>query len=188
MFLPGGIGAGILARLAEGAHAGGAAGTAGVGGIAGAGSGAGNGAGGGMSGGGAGAGVQAGRGIGGALSASGAAGAGGAAGGGWLLGAGPLGAKLAVGCLLALGVGAGCVALDAGHLVHGTRHRHHTASRLPASALATASGADRLSDLTAGVGGALVPGDSAWQRVVAHSFGEGQPRVRTRAGIAARWR
>ena len=157
VFLPGGIGAGILARLAEGAHAGGAAGTAGVGGIAGAGSGAGNGAGGGMSGGGAGAGVQAGRGIGGALSASGAAGAGGAAGGGWLLGAGPLGAKLAVGCLLALGVGAGCIALDAGHLVHGTRHRHHTASRLPASALATASGADRLSDLTAGVGGALSP-------------------------------
>jgi RNA polymerase sigma factor (sigma-70 family) len=47
----------------------------------------------------------------GALSASGAAGAAGAAGGGWWL-AGPLGAKLAVGCLLAVGVGAGCVALD----------------------------------------------------------------------------
>jgi RNA polymerase sigma factor (sigma-70 family) len=49
---------------------------------------------------------------GGALSASGAVGAG-AAGGGWWL-AGPLGAKLAVGCLLALGVGAGCVALGGG--------------------------------------------------------------------------
>jgi type IV secretion system protein TrbL len=48
---------------------------------------------------------------GGALTASGAAGAG-AAGGGWLLAGGPLGAKLAVGCLLALGVGAGCVALS----------------------------------------------------------------------------
>jgi RNA polymerase sigma factor (sigma-70 family) len=44
---------------------------------------------------------------GGALSASGA----GAVGGGWWLVGGPLGAKLAVGCLLALGVGAGCVAL-----------------------------------------------------------------------------
>jgi RNA polymerase sigma factor (sigma-70 family) len=48
----------------------------------------------------------------GALSASGAAGAG-AAGGGWWL-TGGLGAKLAAGCLLALGVGAGCVALE-GH-------------------------------------------------------------------------
>ncbi|HWG07923.1 MAG TPA: sigma-70 family RNA polymerase sigma factor [Solirubrobacteraceae bacterium] len=47
----------------------------------------------------------------GALSVSGAAGAG-AAGGGWWL-AGGVGAKLAVGCLLALGVGAGCIALDA---------------------------------------------------------------------------
>jgi RNA polymerase sigma factor (sigma-70 family) len=47
----------------------------------------------------------------GALSASGAAGAGGAAGGGWLAGAGPLAAKLAVGCLLALGIGADCVVM-----------------------------------------------------------------------------
>jgi RNA polymerase sigma factor (sigma-70 family) len=47
----------------------------------------------------------------GALTASGAAGAG-AAGGGWLLAGGPLGAKLAVGCMLALGVGAGCIALS----------------------------------------------------------------------------
>jgi RNA polymerase sigma factor (sigma-70 family) len=35
----------------------------------------------------------------------------GGAGGGWALATGPLGAKLAVGCALALGVGAGCVAL-----------------------------------------------------------------------------
>lgn len=38
--------------------------------------------------------------------------AGGAAGGGWLLAGGGVGAKLAVGCLLAVGVGAGCVALS----------------------------------------------------------------------------
>ena len=44
------------------------------------------------------------------LSASGAAGAS-SAGGSWLLAGGPFGAKLAVGCLLALGVGAGCAAL-----------------------------------------------------------------------------
>ena len=44
----------------------------------------------------------------GAVSASGAFGAG--AGGGWLLAGGPA-AKLAAGCLLALGVGAGCLAL-----------------------------------------------------------------------------
>jgi hypothetical protein len=50
------------------------------------------------------------------------AGAGGAAGGGWLLGAGPTGAKLAVGCLLALGVGAGCAALDPGHHASSARH------------------------------------------------------------------
>jgi DNA-directed RNA polymerase specialized sigma24 family protein len=42
---------------------------------------------------------------------SGAAAGGSAAGGGWLVGTGPLGAKLAVGCLLALGVGAGCADL-----------------------------------------------------------------------------
>jgi RNA polymerase sigma factor (sigma-70 family) len=50
----------------------------------------------------------------GVVSASGAAGAGGgAAGGSWLL-AGPLGAKLAVACLLALGLGAGCIVLEVG--------------------------------------------------------------------------
>jgi hypothetical protein len=63
------------------------------------------------------------------VSASGAAGAGGgAAGGSWLL-AGPLGAKLAVACLLALGLGAGCIVLESGHghagaqpLAHDPRH------------------------------------------------------------------
>jgi hypothetical protein len=51
--------------------------------------------------------------LGGALPASGAAGAAGA-GGGWLLAGGPLGTKLAASCLLALGVGAGCVVLGQG--------------------------------------------------------------------------
>ncbi len=48
--------------------------------------------------------------LGGAASASGAAGAG-VAGGGWLFAGGGAAAKLAVGCVLALGIGAGCVAL-----------------------------------------------------------------------------
>jgi RNA polymerase sigma factor (sigma-70 family) len=96
VFLPYGIGAAALARVG-GAHMGGAAGAAGGGASAGA------------------------------LSASGAAGAGagagasGMAGGGWLFaGAG----KLAAGCVLALSVGAGCVALDVGgQHSHAPRHR-----------------------------------------------------------------
>ncbi len=109
--LPWGVGAAVLARAGDGAHAGGFA----SGGTA--------------------ASLQAGRGVGGALSASGAAGAGGAAGGGWLVGAGPLGAKLAAGCLLALGVGAGCVALD-GVTAHGRAPAH---ARLAARGASTAS-------------------------------------------------
>jgi len=58
---------------------------------------------------------------GGVVSASGLAGA---AGGGWWL-AGGVGAKLAVGCLVALGVGAGCVALDGqSHSARPLMHRH----------------------------------------------------------------
>jgi DNA-directed RNA polymerase specialized sigma24 family protein len=56
------------------------------------------------------AGVGLGRGIG-AVSASGA---GAGTGGGWLLAGGPLVTKLAAGCLLAVGVGAGCIALEPG--------------------------------------------------------------------------
>jgi DNA-directed RNA polymerase specialized sigma24 family protein len=96
---------------------------------------AGGAAGGAAQGGAAGAGMQAGRGIAGAgaASASGAAGVGGAAGGGWLIGAGPFGAKLAVGCLLALGVGAGCVALDdGGRAAHHARHSTHAGHRVAA--------------------------------------------------------
>ena len=66
----------------------------------------------------------------GALSVSGATGAGaaGAAGGSWWIAGAPLGAKLAASCLLALGVGAGCVALD-GHAGHGRvpAERRHAA-------------------------------------------------------------
>ena len=103
MFLPGVLGAGALAGAGAGVGAGAGAGVGSSAGGAGAGAGAGTGAG---------AGAQVSSGIG-ALSASGTAGAGaGAAGGGWLLAGGPVGAKLAVGCLIALGVGASCVALN----------------------------------------------------------------------------
>jgi RNA polymerase sigma factor (sigma-70 family) len=117
VFLPSGLAAAVLARVAHGIHAGGrAAGAAGSGSVAG--------------------GASAGA----AVSASGAAGAGSAAaGGGWLIGAGPLTAKLAAGCLLALGLGAGCVALDTGHHTSLPRHRSHLPAqpenRLTASAL-----------------------------------------------------
>ncbi len=78
----------------------------------------------------------------GTISASGAAGAG-AAGGGWWL-AGGMGAKLAAGCLLALGVGAGCAALE-GSPRRGDGHPHgrsragaglHRSAPAPASGLA----------------------------------------------------
>ncbi len=103
---PAGLGAAALTFLAEGAHAGfGAVATAASSSTAtpvGA--------------------TQIGGGIG-AMSATGAAGAGGA-GSSWLLASGPLGAKLAVGCLLALGVGAGCAALE-GRLDHEPAPAHH---------------------------------------------------------------
>jgi DNA-directed RNA polymerase specialized sigma24 family protein len=137
MFLPGVLGAGALAGTAGvGASAGVGSGAGGAGAGVGAGSGAGAGGAGSAAGGvGAGAGAGAGSGAGaggiGALSVSGTAGAGaGAAGGGWLLAGGPVGAKLAVGCLIALGVGAGCVALNvnpnhglSGHTASHRRHR-----------------------------------------------------------------
>ena len=110
VFPPWALGAGVLAGVGEGAHAGGVASAAGA------------------RTGGAGAGAQAARGLGGAASASGAAGAGGAAGGSWLL-TGGLGAKLAVGCVVALGVGAGCIALEGGHRASAPRHTHHRASQ-----------------------------------------------------------
>lgn len=72
-----------------------------------------------------------------ASATSGAAGAG-AAGGGWLLASGGVGAKLAAGCLLALGVGAGCAVLGAGRAgTRVSRDAHvarHAARPLPSSA------------------------------------------------------
>jgi hypothetical protein len=72
-----------------------------------------------------------------AASASGAAGAAGAAGGGWLLAGGTVGTKLAVGCLLALGIGAGCVALT-DHPAGVGAHGHGRATAHYASAHAAA--------------------------------------------------
>ncbi len=87
----------------------------------------------------------------GAAGASAAAGVSGAAGGGWLMGAGPFGAKLAVGCVLALGVGAGCVALDGQHsLQHSEHGRRRQASRSDAASIASANTEYRLGDLTGG--------------------------------------
>jgi len=121
VFLPWGIGAAALARVG-GAHAGAAAGGTGVGAAGGV-----------TSSGGAGAG---------ALSVSGAAGAGvgagasGLAGGGWLFAGG---AKLAVGCVLALSVGAGCVALDlGGQHPHAPAHGHRVARATGAAESASA--------------------------------------------------
>jgi DNA-directed RNA polymerase specialized sigma24 family protein len=104
-----GLGAAALALAGEHAHAG-------LGALAGPGA----------SGSATGTGLQVGTGAG-AMSATGAAGVGGA-GGGWLLGG--LGAKLAVGCLLALGVGAGCVALGVGERPRAPHHRSESPGAL----------------------------------------------------------
>jgi len=131
VLLPWGVGAAALVRAGQGLHAGAAAGGAGGGGVAGAG----------------------------AVSASGAAGASGVAGGGWLMGAGPLGAKLAVGCLLALGVGAGCVALSTGPAAHA---RHHERRRTPgADVSAHVASAGAVGALADGTAGSVVPGGAS---------------------------
>jgi DNA-directed RNA polymerase specialized sigma24 family protein len=149
VLLPWGLGAGALLRA--GAHGG-----AGLGAHAGAGAQAG-----------AEGGAQAGAGIGGAMSApgvvsaGGVAGAGGAAGGSWLLAGGPLGAKLAVGCLLALGVGAGCVALTEGPLQR-PAHTRHSARALRSDAPARAAAITALNeDRLAGALGASRQADVA---------------------------
>ncbi len=89
--------------------------------------GAGAAAGAGATGAGAGVGTGAGASVGTGVGATGAAG--GAAGGGWLLAGGSVAGKLAIGCLVALGVGASCVALTVvpstpRHAVH-PRHVLH---------------------------------------------------------------
>ena len=87
---------------------------------------------------GTGTGVGSGAGVGTGAGATGVAGAGGAAGGaaggGWLLAGGGVAGKLAVGCLLAVGVGASCVALSIAPL---TLHppSHHPRRAIHPSAL-----------------------------------------------------
>ncbi|TMK97729.1 MAG: sigma-70 family RNA polymerase sigma factor [Actinobacteria bacterium] len=100
----------------------------------------------------------------GAVSASGAFGAG--AGGGWLLAGGPA-AKLAAGCLLALGVGAGCIALgtstpsvrrQAAGAAHRASHAAHVARlRLPPGAAARQRAAQLGSSTLASARPALSP-------------------------------
>ena len=187
VFIPWGLGAGILVRAAKAVHTGGAAGAA-SGGAGGAGGGA-------AGGGGTAAGLQAGRGLGGALSASGAAGAGGAAGGGWLIGAGPLGAKLAAGCLLALGVGAGCIALDGGDRAPAPRHSQRRASRSAVDATVRTPAAYQLAYLGpgarrslaagAGVGIASAPALTAATRA-SREFGPEQALAPSAAASAGR--
>jgi RNA polymerase sigma factor (sigma-70 family) len=123
--------------------AGGAAGAASAGALTGSGS---AGAGAGVSGSAGATGAPLGAGAG-ALSASGAAGAG-AAGGGWWL-AGGVGAKLAAGCLLALGVGAGCVALE-GHGQGGGKAAHGHVGKTRAGARARAASGAATAGITAG--------------------------------------
>ncbi len=138
VLLPWGIAAAALVRAADGAHAS----------VAGAGGGAATNAGG-VAGGGAAGGGAAGGGSVAASGAAGAAGASGVAGGGWLIGAGPLSAKLAVGCLLALGVGAGCAALETGHPAHGDRHGRSHASHSASGVSAAMALASLPGDLAA---------------------------------------
>ena len=60
---------------------------------------------------------------------------GGAAGGGWLLAGGGAGVKLAAGCVLALGVGAGCMAIGGQPASHGRPHHHGRAREAAAAGL-----------------------------------------------------
>jgi RNA polymerase sigma factor (sigma-70 family) len=129
---------------------------------------------------------------GGALTATGTAGAG-VAGGGWWF-AGPLGAKLAVGCVLALGVGAGCVALQgqSGHAPPSQRRSragratHAQAARSIAAEAATVSGSPR-----AGAGASAAteaapspPTASTASTRVNREFGPEQPGRTTGAAAA----
>jgi DNA-directed RNA polymerase specialized sigma24 family protein len=80
---------------------------------------------------GAGAGAGTGASVGTGVGATGAAG--GAAGGGWLLAGTGVAGKLAVGCLVAVGVGAGCVALSIAPLVPSRPVHRHRTGRVAAS-------------------------------------------------------
>jgi DNA-directed RNA polymerase specialized sigma24 family protein len=116
-----------------------------------------------------------------------AGGAGGAAGGGWLLASGGLGAKLAVGCLVAVGVGAGCVALTVVPLVphHAVHRRHalHAAGARSASTYAALSSAQVAQQLVT----AAAPGSRAGaSRAVSVTRTSGKSHVLTPAARASR--
>ncbi len=170
--LPWGLGGGVLARLGEGAHSGAANAASSAAG--------------------AGSGGQLGGGLAGAASTTGAVGGGGAAaGGGWLLAGGPLGAKLAVGCLLAVGVGAGCAALEAArhapaHIRVGRAHTVASSARtrpLVAASVGAPSGVP-----VAGVSAKSSPAPDSTLAPAAHAsreFGLEQGTVRGPASGAA---
>jgi DNA-directed RNA polymerase specialized sigma24 family protein len=133
VFLPWGLGVSAITGAGAGAGLGASSGAA-VGSGAGAASGVGAGSGaavGGAAGGGA---VGSGAVVGAGSTAGAVAAVGGAAGGsGWLLAGGSVGVKLAMGCLIALGVGAGC-----GALIDGSHHRRHTVTRHQSAHVASA--------------------------------------------------
>jgi hypothetical protein len=104
--------------------------------------------------------------------AAGAAGASGAGGG--LALSGPLGAKLAVGCLMALGVGAGCVGLEAAHAPsHGHRDAPSSALRAEGRVAGRATG-HGVAVIAAGVvrrGAPVVAASSATASAASREFG-----------------
>ena len=81
-----------------------------------------------------------------AAAGAGAAGAG-AAGGGWLLAGGGVSAKLAAGCLLALGVGAGCAVLGTSHGAAWSSSRAHARARAERASRGSASAAAPAAEL-----------------------------------------
>jgi RNA polymerase sigma factor (sigma-70 family) len=187
--LPWGLGAGILARAGEGAHASAVAGATSGGRGVGGGGGGGGGA---VPASGA-SGASGAAGAVGAAGARGAAGAGGAAGGGWLLAGGPLSAKLALGCVLALGVGAGCVALDDGQRAHVPRHARRAGPRAGGDRGAEALAGYRLDALAAGTGESLpgaagragAPSALTPARKASREFGPEQALASGAAGASA---
>jgi DNA-directed RNA polymerase specialized sigma24 family protein len=132
---------------------------------------------------------------GGAAQSVAASGVAGAAGGGWLLAGGGLGAKLAAGCLLALGVGAGCAVLGVDRSVpaaHRSAHVHARSSAVRQESAAVATGAAALGTIgTASVasgpsGGSVraAPPSSAGGRA-SLEFGPEQSAARASAAGAA---
>lgn len=143
VFLPWGVGAGAVAGSA-GATAG-----AGAGGSVGSGAAAGGGVGAGL--------------------AAPVAGVGGAAGGGWLLTGGPLAAKLAVGCLLALGVGASCVELGAVG-AHQAPARHRRQAHMDAASRSTLAGSPAVDGVGASASAALAASTASAQPTTTSSL------------------